>query len=87
MSIFSDLLAKIIPADYSWGIAIKKGGLMAGKFLVSLLLGSKLGGTISAHTTPDQIASVQAGVTVAAGVILEMIHDYLKLKFPNSPLL
>lgn len=80
-------LGKLIPADYSWGVAVKKGSLMAGKFLISLLLGSKLGPTITAHTTPDQLSAVQTATTVASGVILEIVHDWLKMRFPNNPLL
>jgi hypothetical protein len=80
-------LAKLIPAGYSWQVAIKKGSILAGKFALSLLLGSKAGPLVTAHTTPDQLSTVQAGVTVASGVVLELVHDWLKLHFPNSPYL
>lgn len=73
-----------IPPGYSWGVAIKKGSYMAGKVLISLLLSSKAGGYITSHTTPDQVSAVQMGVTVAAGAILEGIHDWLKMKFPTA---
>lgn len=81
---FVNLITKLIPPEYSWGVAIKKGAYMAGKVAISLLLGSKAGPYIQAHTNPDQLLQVQTGVSVAAGAILEGVHDWLKLRFPNA---
>ncbi len=75
---------KFIPEQYKWDVAAKKVAYTTGKVLVALILGSKAGPAIQAHTSGDQIIAVQTGVSAACGMVLELVHDYLKMKFPDN---
>lgn len=70
----------ILPADYKWSVAIKKTGIMAGKAITGLLIGS----TVGAKLSPQHIEVVGTVTTVLATAALEGIHDWAKLHWPNA---
>jgi hypothetical protein len=73
----------LIPPEYSWGVATKKAAYMAGKGVVAILAYNKAQ-TVAAHLSPDQVNALQTASGALAGALLEGLHDYLKLKYPNA---
>lgn len=69
---------------YSPKVAASKNVQTAAKIATSVLMASKAGSFISAHTPPDQVLAVQGLVAIATGAILESTLDYLKVRFPNA---
>ena len=71
---------KLIPAGYKWSVGIKKAGIMAGKAITGLLVGSELGARLS----PQHVEAVGIVVTVLTTAGLEWTHDWLKMKYPDA---
>lgn len=82
-----DWILRLIPAEYKWAIAAKKITYTVAKLAVSGVMYGTVGKHVGSHLSPDQLAQIQASVGVATAAALEGIHDFLKLKFPDSPLL
>ncbi len=79
-----DWLAKLVPEKYKWQIAAKKVAFFVGKGAVALITYGKVGQVLGPHITPDQMTEIQATAALVAGSALEALHDYLKMRFPDS---
>lgn len=71
---------KLVPPNYRWEIGIKRAGIMAGKAITGLLVGSEIGARLS----PAHVGAVGAVATVLATATLEWFHDWAKMKYPNA---
>lgn len=70
----------LIPNNYKWSVAAKNVGIIAGKAIAGLLVGS----TVGAKLSPQHVEAVSTVVTVLTTAGLEAIHDWAKLKYPDS---
>ena len=80
------LLLKLIPKDYSWKVAGRKAGYMAGKALVALLAYTNAQapgflGQIGVHIDPKIF---EAGTALLAASALEAAHDWARLRWPGT---
>lgn len=73
-------LWNMIPDDYKWQVGIKKAGIMAGKAIAGILVGS----TIGAKLSPQHVEMVGTVVTVLTTAGLEWLHDWAKMKYPDK---
>lgn len=71
---------KLIPKDYKWSVATKKAGIMAGKAIVGILAGSEIGQRLD----PKHVEVVGTVITVFTTAGLEWLHDWAKMKWPDS---
>lgn len=78
-----NLLLKLIPAEWSWQVAVKKASYMAGKGIAAILAFKKAS-VLSSHLSPDQQTQLQVAIGALAAAGLEAIHDALKLKYPDA---
>lgn len=82
-----NFLLRLIPENYKWQVATKKAAAAVVKLATSALMYGKVGQYLGQHLTPEQLQMVQsavAGLTMAA---MEGLHDWLKMHYPDSPLL
>lgn len=77
---FLETFWKLIPADYKWSVGIKKAGIMAGKAIAGLLVGSQVGAKLS----PQHVEAVGTVITVLTTAGLEWLHDWAKMKYPDA---
>lgn len=75
-----DFIWRHIPNDYKFDVAFKKIGAMAGKAIVGLLVGSQ----VAQHVPHQYIEAVGTVVTVGTTMLMEGIHDWAKMKYPNA---
>lgn len=71
---------KALPDNYKFSVAFKKAGIMAGKAVTGLLVGTVVGHKL----TPAHVEAVGTVVTVLTTAGLEALHDWAKLKWPDS---
>lgn len=83
MSKFLSWLSGLVPAEYRTEIAIKKMSYTAGKCLAGVLVSGAAKPYIGQHLSPDQVAQIQTGATVATAALLTAIHDWAKVKWPD----
>lgn len=71
---------KMLPHDYKFSVAFKKIGIIAGKALTGLIVGSTLGQKLS----PQNVEAVGSVLTILTTAGLEAAHDWARLKWPNA---
>jgi len=77
-------LLKLIPDDYKWSVMIKKAAYTVGKLAVAALMYGKAKTIVGNQLTPDQLKMVQDTAGVVTAGFLEGVHDWAKLKWPNT---
>lgn len=74
-------LGALIPDRYKASIAIKKVAYLAGK-LAGGYLTAKL--VTKGHITADMATQYQLEITAGVAAVLEAVHDWAKLKWPEN---
>lgn len=77
-------LWKLLPEDWRWDVAIKKASYTIGKLGAAALMMGKAKVLVGSHLTPDQLVQVQGAIGAVSAALLEGIHDWAKLKFPDN---
>lgn len=77
----------MVPENYKWKVATTKAVAGVVKLSMSCLMYGKVGTYLGSHLTPEQVQAVQAGIAALTMAAMESLHDFLKLHFPDSPLL
>lgn len=77
-------ILKFIPAEYKWSVAIKKVSYTVGKLAVAALSMGGVKSLIGTNLTPDQTTQIEGAAGALTAALLEGIHDWAKLKWPNS---
>lgn len=73
-------LWRIVPDNYKFSVAFKKIGVIAGKAVTGLLVGSVVGSKLA----PQHVEAVGTVVTVLTTACLEAVHDWAKVKWPDN---
>ena len=80
-------ILRLLPAEWKWQVASKKIIYTVTKLAIAGLMYGKFGQYLGSHLTPDQMIHAQAGVAAVTAAGLEGLHDFLKMRYPDSPLL
>ena len=81
MSKLLDLVARLIPAQYSIKVGIKKGAYMLGKLTAGFIT-AKL--VTTGKLSAEQCSQIEVAVTAIAAGGLELAHDWARMKFPDN---
>lgn len=76
-------ILKLIPTKYSWTVAIKKVSYTIAKLVVAGLTFFKSKDVVSDTLTPDLMIQIQTTVALAVSAILEGLHDWARMKWPD----
>jgi len=77
-------IVNLIPQEYRVGIAIKKVSYTVGKLAVAALAYGKMKALVGDNLTPDQLVQIQTTTAAIAAALLEGVHDWARLKYPNA---
>lgn len=68
--------------DYSWGIGAKRISYMGAKFAVSWITSAAIAPILARYGITIDSAKMQLELTAAGMMLMEAIHDWLKVKYP-----
>lgn len=71
---------KILPENYKFSVAFKKAAWTVAKTVVALAAGTKIGKEIS----PENWVTVTEVVSTALVGAMKLVHDWARLKWPES---
>jgi len=78
-------LLKLIPVEWRWQVAIKRVAWMAGKLLAALVAyaNAQTPGFLEQIGVSLDPETFEAGMALFVAGSLELVHDWLRLRFPD----